>query len=68
MQVWPCGTTCIVGDDVNATIRTISINPEGVSYELMWWQGRDRKTAWFYDSEFEVNNGTRKATLGFNSF
>ncbi len=40
-----------IGDDCPATVRQVCLTTDGVTYECVWWEGRERKIAWLADYE-----------------
>jgi hypothetical protein len=49
--VFSPGQSVMVGDDIHATILGVCIRAcNHVTYEVEWWDGRDRKVEWLEES------------------
>lgn len=50
------GTTVLIGDKapmIEATVLAVTIREDGASYEVSWWDGKKRYSAWL--SQLEVH-------------
>lgn len=66
IEVLRIGTPCSVGDDIEAVISAISINyHHNVTYNVVWWNGRERKSGWMYQEEFTLRDINEKTVVGF---
>lgn len=64
-QVWPVGAKVIVGTDITGTVTGIMLRA-GVTYEVVWWDGRTRRCEWL--AECEIKPGSEDSTklrIGF---
>jgi len=55
IEVLSIGTPVTIDGDLPATIRRIEIRGVEhnlISYECVWWDGRNRKAAWLERDEF----------------
>jgi hypothetical protein len=65
MTLFAVGAWVLIGDTVPAQVRQICISAnEDVEYEVVWWDGRDRKMTWL--SAFELKVDPDKETLLFD--
>lgn len=56
MNVYPIGTKVrLANNSINGVITAITIRGTTVSYECNWWSGRERKSEWLQEIEFEVS-------------
>lgn len=55
MEVIKPGSKVLIAGNVDATILTVSIRHDSVSYEVVWWSGLTRTTAWL--EPFEITIG-----------
>lgn len=66
MEVYIPGFEVTLKGGVKATVISIEIKSTrlaGVTYQVAWWDGRTRMTAWI--SPPEINDGEYKTTIGF---
>lgn len=66
MELYIPGTEVTLKGGIKALIISIEIKSQrlaGVSYQVAWWDGRTRMTAWI--SPPEINDGELKTTIGF---
>ncbi|MEO1527997.1 MAG: hypothetical protein AAFX06_21405 [Planctomycetota bacterium] len=63
VEVIPVGSTVSIGDGIEGRITQIGISASGVTYEVTWWNGRTRVTAWI--SELEIENAATRQPIGF---
>jgi hypothetical protein len=66
INVYPIGTKVKLEKDVPGTITAILIEPGyNVQYKICWWNGRERKYEWLFDTiDFEPERFTTKE-IGF---
>lgn len=65
VSVFAIGTTVIAGS-VTAKIKTISIGERGrVEYEVVWWSGETRNSAWVAEMEIQPLELTTGERIGF---
>jgi hypothetical protein len=58
-------TQVLLAQDINGYIERVSIGPAlQPSYEIGWWNGREKKVAWFYDWEFTVCDKNNPRSIG----
>lgn len=72
LEVLAIGTRVRLGDPADpipGTILGISIREAGrVTYEVVWWDGRERRSEWLERAEFEMEKGGGRAVrIGFGS-
>jgi hypothetical protein len=70
IQAIPVGTRVKFGcesDRIVGHVDGISIRSEShVTYEIVWWNGRARQSAWMAEREFVVDaDGARAVPVGF---
>lgn len=57
--------------DENLPVGTISqiciYDDFSVKYNIVWWDGNDRKSEWVSDNEFVLKNNKEKIKIGFKS-
>ena len=51
------GAKVLIGEKIEGQVIAISIRAGGVTYEVAWWDGNTRSTAWCVATEFSVKNG-----------
>lgn len=68
MEVFEIGSAVLLGGDIPATITAINIRGKEhrLTYEVMWWDERNRKTEWVDPFEIEIREA-KKQTLRFIS-
>jgi hypothetical protein len=54
ITVHEIGTAVTIAGDVPAMILRVQIDGADVSYEVAWWNGRSRSTAWLLPAEIEA--------------
>lgn len=60
------GTPVHIADDIKATVTTISIHDDNyVTYEVVWWDGRTRNTAWVEEFEIAKLEHSQSTLIGF---
>ena len=70
IEVLAIGSAIVIGDDIPARITAITISGEGskVAYDVVWWDGRDRRGAWLDASEVRSSSLTNQPLkIGFRS-
>lgn len=61
----PVGSEVVIGGSVTATVLQICIQSNSrVTYEVAWWDGNTRSTAWVDAGEIEKYSGER-VRIGF---
>ena len=65
ITVYSVGTLVLVGDDIEGVITAVMVRGE-VSYEVSWWNGRERQQQLFQDCEMKVVSD-KKTTIGFKA-
>jgi hypothetical protein len=65
MNVFPIGTPVTLEGDIKGTITAILIYEYGTQYEVVWWNGRERKKDWIYDKEVQRCDEAKSVRLGF---
>lgn len=59
------GDEVLIGDDVEATVNQICIQAQNrVTYEVVWWNGRQRCSDWVCEHEIH-RVATRPGPMGF---
>lgn len=65
MNIYEIGKRITLNNNIPATIEEILIKSRNfVLYHVVWWSGRDRKTEWVTDREFEPED-YRQEEIGF---
>ncbi len=66
IEIFKPGTVCHMGD-IEGTITAAAIYAGNrISYQVAWWDGKDRKQEWLDDCEIVVGgNGGAKQQIGF---
>lgn len=65
LKVFRIGMSCIIGEDIEGVISSICINYNNeVTYKVVWWSGRERRTEWLCDSEIKTKE-TKTKIIGF---
>lgn len=65
LKLIPIGYAVIVGGQ-DATIKQICIQADNhITYEIVWWNAAERKTAWVDASEIE-RTGKTSIEIGFH--
>ena len=64
MELFKVGTEVEITGGITGKIDLIQINALGACYQVAWWDGRSRLTAWFCESELIVVCGER-GPVGF---
>lgn len=54
-----------IGDDVPATVKQVSLTEGGHSYEVVWWDGRTRYSAWIAPHEIRGAADPDELRIGF---
>ena len=66
VEVMPVGSSVLVGDDIPATITGVWIREKcHISYQCVWWNGRERKECWLERHEVQGLEETQGTTVGF---
>jgi len=68
VELYIPGTEVTLKGNLKAMIISIEIKSTrlaGVTYQVAWWDGRQRMTAWI--SPPEICDGELKTTIGFKS-
>lgn len=68
IEVLPLQTKAVLTTGVSGTITGINIRGNSrVTYEIVWWDGRNSRTEWFEEFEFDpVIKESGKLRIGFN--
>lgn len=67
IEVLRIGTPCLVSDDIKAVISAISISYNNhVTYQVVWWNSRERKNEWMHRNEFQLIDTEEKVVVGFH--
>lgn len=58
MEVYEIGTAVLIDGDIPATITALNIRglEHRVTYEVMWWDERTRKTEWLDPFEIKAKD------------
>ena len=54
----------MIGEDIEALVLAISIRGSNVQYEVSWWNGSTRNTAWMSPEELRPMDNS-KLQVGF---
>lgn len=66
LLIYRPGTTLRIADDVEGIVEQVCLKDSGyVSYQVLWWDGRDRKEGWFTPREVRPVDETRTMQIGF---
>lgn len=67
MKIYPIETEVkIAHGSITATIVQISITKTEIKYEVVYWQGNERKNIWVYEFEITWCKSDKKS-LGFHN-
>lgn len=68
MDVFAPGSKVKIEGADDAVITAVSISAGGfVRYEVVWWNGNSRSTAWLESFEVVAVRGTKNLPVGFAS-
>lgn len=62
MQIYKPGSTVKI-NEIEATVISVGIYENRITYHLSWWVNSDRKTQWV--EEFEITSKEPKEKIGF---
>ena len=64
-SVFPPGATVSIGPDyeVDGIVVAVAITPEGVSYQVEWWDERQVMSAPFAAMSVKARNGSRRRAV-----
>ncbi|HEY5865870.1 MAG TPA: hypothetical protein VI542_10050 [Candidatus Tectomicrobia bacterium] len=64
--VFALHTIVRVGNDgmLRGQILAICIRATGITYEVAWWDGATRRTAWLTSAEVSADDASTTTTLG----
>jgi len=63
----PGHTVSLFGDEILAIVLKVCIEEQGiVTYQVSWWSGRERKTAWVHRFEVTQLKGSKMMEIGFS--
>lgn len=68
LTIIPVGSSVLVGAGIEATVVGVTIRKTSVMYECEWWDGRTRKSDWFYEFQIKAvsdDGGWRLLKIGF---
>ena len=69
IEVYNIGTMVFVGNkaqrNINAEITAICIRSNYITYEVAWWNGMTRTTAWIEQKELMFKKAPEKIAVGF---
>lgn len=66
MEIIAPGSKVTIGDKFDAVVLAISIRQASVQYEVAWWNGNDRKSAWLEANEVTPGE-VKPLVIGFRS-
>ena len=67
MLVHKPGSWVMVGDNIPATISRVFLSENGVVYEVVWWDGRERYERCLWPHEIKPHPEADTLELGFLS-
>jgi hypothetical protein len=67
LSVFKPGTKVTIGNDITAQVRQVCIQEDGITYEVIWWSDRERKTQWLSAFEVEPLKETTLIPVGFQN-
>ena len=60
------GVSVRIADDIPAVITAVCVRSgTSVTYECVWWDGRNRKCEWLTTDEIEADDESEEMTIGF---
>lgn len=62
-DVLPPGTPAVMNGDIHVHITAVTIRSSGLLYEVSWYVGAERRTAWV--EPFEITTDTPPTRIGF---
>lgn len=66
LNVYIPDTKVTIGDGIDGAIISLEITSKcAVRYQVAWWNGQERRTAWMNDDEFVVNEHEVQLAIGF---
>lgn len=68
ITVLPIGTKVTIGcerERIAAEVQAITIRGESVTYEVVWWSGRERKEAWIPAGQVNAVSDQPRMQVGF---
>lgn len=63
--VFPIGSEVAIGEDITAKVLQVCISGKGVTYEVAWFDGNSRNTAWVHDCETTPADENKRICIGF---
>lgn len=68
-NILPIGCSVFIGPvekrALCGEISAINIRGNTITYEVVWWEGLNRKTDWFGEHEITYKPGLKKEQIGF---
>ena len=65
MEVYRIGSKVLIAnEDIEGMIIGICMRLNDVTYEVVWWDHRTKRTAWLYSNEFRPKD-YNKQKIGF---
>jgi hypothetical protein len=65
ITIYRPGTEVLINGTIQAWIKTASIQENGITYNVVWWDNLSRQEEWLMECEFEPTNGDDKVEIGF---
>lgn len=67
LEVFEIGSAVVLDGDIPATVTALSIRgvEHYLSYEVTWWDERDRKSDWVTPGEVKAGEACKTRTLRF---
>jgi sugar lactone lactonase YvrE len=68
LEVYRPGSEVRIGKDISAIVNAVCISANGrVTYEVVWWDGRTRKSDWLASCEVEQSSEkSDRKSIGFH--
>lgn len=63
VKIYPTNTKVTINKDIDGIIKQVLIEGDNVSYKVGYWNGREYKSEWFTEAEFDTAIVQRK--IGF---
>ncbi len=63
--VFAIGSKVKIDGDLTAVVLGVTMRSSGVSYEVVWWEERSRRSEWLYDFEVSAVKGSKTMEVGF---
>lgn len=68
LEVFQIGSPVIIGDNIEATIKSICIQEKyHITYECIWWSGNTRNVNWFEQIEISRADKSESIKIGFSN-